>query len=214
MTFVCPLLSNASRSAPMRPSIMSEGPMISAPLRPATGLVSPRPRPFHHSGFCHPPQIHRVRRYYRVQRHICHDRDIRNRRLDRAGCSVGQVVWVPCLGTVFGFLGRIGVGEQTDRGNAQIGRLFRGVYQFINAAAHHPGIEDTGCSTPSPSQINTGQIKSSTLTRFSRIRARVCATDGHGEIVFWGMRLVHWGSWVAPAYLLQNCTKTQRTTRC
>ena len=91
MTFVCPLLSNASRSAPMRPSIMSEGPMISAPLRPATGLFHQCLDRFIIQDFAiHHKSIVSVD-IIGIQRHICHDRDIRNRRLDRAGCSVGQL---------------------------------------------------------------------------------------------------------------------------
>ena len=78
--------------------------------------VSPMPRPFHHLDFAINHKTIVSIDIIGVQRHICHDRDIRNRRLDRAGCRVGQVVWVPCLGAVFGFLGRIGVGNRQIAG--------------------------------------------------------------------------------------------------
>ncbi len=72
----------------------------------------------------------------RVQRHVGHYRDTGHGGLDRAGGTVGQVFWVPGLGTIQRFQRGIGIGEQTNHRDTQIGGLLGGFDDLINTAAH------------------------------------------------------------------------------
>ncbi len=73
----------------------------------------------------------------RIKRNIRHDCNIRGCILNGAGRLIGEVVWVPRLSAVIGLEAVIGVGKEANRWNSKALRMFRGLCDLVDRAAHH-----------------------------------------------------------------------------
>ena len=144
-----PCASSARRIAPMRPSIMSDGPRMSAPASACTSAMLLQRRSV--SSFRTTPSRDQpvvAVGVVGVERHVEHDPDLRHRRLDRAGGAADEVLRVPGLGRLRVLVGRLGEGEERDAGDAERRRLLGRPHRPVDRQPRRrPAATATGSST-------------------------------------------------------------------
>ena len=109
----------------------------------------------------------------RVEGHVADDAQIGTRLFHRADALADEVLGIERFVAVGRLFRRVGRREEGDGGNSQLGRLARPPPASRSTESRStPGIEGIGVRLPVPSCTKMGQIKSSTLSRFSATSRR------------------------------------------
>ena len=108
-----------------------------------------------------------------IERDVAEHADLRNFLLDGADGAADQIVGIERFGAVVIAPVRLGIGKQREAGDRQLRRAFRRAHRFIDRQALDVGHRVDRRATLVPSTRNSGQIRSSVVSTFSRTMRRV-----------------------------------------
>ena len=162
--------------APTRPSIMSDGAMMSQPASAWTRACRTRASSVA-SLRISPSSIKPVMAMagIGIERHIAHDADLRHRRLDRPHRPAHQIVGVVGLAAIGGAQRRAVLGKRAMAGMPRSAASAAALTARSTDRRSTPGIEGTARGRFSPSMTKIGQIRSEAESVFAHQPARPVA---------------------------------------
>ena len=107
-----------------------------------------------------------------IERDVAEDADLRHLLLDRAYGAADQIVRIERFAAVLVAQLRVGIGKEREAGDGELGALARRRARASSTDSRStPGMEATGMRALVPSTRNSGQIRSSAVSTFSRDHA-------------------------------------------